>query len=77
VSLQRGPRTALEPDVVVGYSPGVRSHTRVPLAPPALLHLPGGTEPGVLVESLAEDGTVLDTEHRAGGCSGKFTARHA
>jgi len=67
VSPLDGLRTALEPDVIVGYSPGVRSHTRVPLAPRALLHLPGSTGPGVLVEFVAEDGTVLDTEHRAGG----------
>jgi hypothetical protein len=25
--------------VIVDYSPGVRSHTRIPLAPPALLHI--------------------------------------
>jgi beta-glucosidase len=62
-----GLRAALEPGVIVDYSPGVRSHTRIPLAPPALLHLPGTNEPGVLVEFAAEDGTVLDTEHRLGG----------
>ena len=67
VSPLDGLRAALGPDVMVDYSPGVRSHTRIPLAPPALLHLPGGTGPGVLAEFLAEDATVLDTEHRAGG----------
>jgi beta-glucosidase len=40
---------------------------RIPLAPPALLHLPDSTEPGVLVQFTADDGTVLDTEHRLGG----------
>jgi beta-glucosidase len=62
-----GLRAALEPAVIVDHSPGVRSHTRIPVAPPALLHLPGSTRPGVLVEFIANDGTVLDTEHRAGG----------
>jgi beta-glucosidase len=57
----------LEPGVIVDFSPGVRSHTRIPLAPAALLHLPDGTEPGVLVEFAAEDGTVLGTQHRLGG----------
>ena len=67
VSPLDGLRAALEPGVIVDYSPGVRSHTRIPLAPPALLHLPGSNEPGVLVEFAAEDGTVLDTERRLGG----------
>jgi beta-glucosidase len=62
-----GLRAALEPAVIVDHSPGVRSHTRIPVAPPALLHLPGSTRPGVLVEFIADDGTVVDTEHRAGG----------
>ena len=67
VSPLNGLRATLEPGVIVDYSPGVRSHTRIPLAPPALLHLPDGNGPGVLVEFAAEDGTVLDTEHRLGG----------
>ena len=67
VSPLDGLSAALAPDVMVGYSPGVRSHTRIPLAPPALLYLPGGTEPGTLVEFVAEGGTVLHTEHRLGG----------
>jgi len=62
-----GLRSALEPDVIVDHSPGVRSHTQLPVAPPALLHLPGNTGPGALVEFIANDGTVLDAEHRAGG----------
>jgi beta-glucosidase len=62
-----GLRAALEPGVIVDYSPGVRSHTRIPLASPALLHLPGSTSPGVLVEFAAQDGTVLHAEHRLGG----------
>ena len=43
VSPLDGLRAALEPGVVVDYSPGVRSHTRIPLARPALLHLPGSS----------------------------------
>jgi len=70
VSPLDGLRAALEPDVTVDYSPGVRSHTRIPAARPPLLHLPGSTEPDALVEFLAGDGTVLGTEHQAGGfCS--------
>lgn len=58
---------ALAPHVSVDYSPGVRSHTRVPLARPALLSLAGGTEPGALVEFVSDNGTVLHAEHRLGG----------
>jgi beta-glucosidase len=67
VSPLDGLRAALEPDVTVSYSPGVRSHTRIPLARPSLLHLPGSSDQGVLVEFLAGDGTVLGTDRRAGG----------
>lgn len=66
VSPLDGLRAALAADVDIDYSPGVRSHTRIPLARPALLHLPGSTEPGTLVEFIAEDGTVLHAEHRFG-----------
>ncbi len=67
VSPLDGLSAALAPDVTIDYSPGVRSHTRIPLARPALLYLPGGAEPGTLVEFVAEGGTVLHTEHRLGG----------
>ena len=67
VSPVDGLRAALGPDATIEYSPGVRSHTRIPLARPELLRLPGGAGPGVLVEFVAHDGTVLDTERRAGG----------
>lgn len=67
VSAVDGLRAARGPDVTIDYSPGVSSHTRIPLARPELLHLPESTEPGVLVEFVADDGTVLATEHRAGG----------
>jgi beta-glucosidase len=67
VSPVDGLRAALGPGATVEYSPGVRSHTRIPLARPELLHLAGGAGPGVLVEFVADDGTVLDTERRAGG----------
>jgi len=66
VSPLDGLRAALAPDVVIDYSPGVRSHTRIPLARPELLHLPGGAEPGTLVSFVGESGTVLHTEHRLG-----------
>jgi beta-glucosidase len=66
VSPLDGLRTALAPDVALEYSPGVRSHTRIPLARPELLCLPGGTEPGTLIEFVSENGTVLHTEHRLG-----------
>jgi beta-glucosidase len=62
-----GLRAALGPGVTIDYSPGVRSHTRIPLARPELLRLPGNAGPGALVEFVADDGAVLDTEHRAGG----------
>ena len=67
VSPLDGLTAALAPEVTIDYSPGVRSHTRIPLARPALLYLPGGAEPGALVEFVAESGTVLHTEHRLGG----------
>jgi beta-glucosidase len=66
VSPLDGLRAALAPDVALDYSPGVRSHTRIPLARPGLLYLPGSTEPGTLVEFVAEGGAVLHTEHRLG-----------
>jgi beta-glucosidase len=62
-----GLRAALGRDVTVSYSPGVRIHTRIPRARPALLRLPGRTGPGTLVEFVADDGTVLGTERRVGG----------
>lgn len=67
VSPLEGLRAALAPDIAVDYSPGVHSHTRIPLAKPALLHLPDSTEPGTLVEFLDASGSVLDAEHRLGG----------
>jgi beta-glucosidase len=53
--------------VIIGYSPGVRSHTRIPVARPELLSLPATAEPGALVEFIAADGTVLGTDRRIGG----------
>ena len=46
VSPLEGVRAALGPDVEVVHSPGVRSHTRIPVASPALLRLPDGNGPG-------------------------------
>ena len=67
VSPLDGLREALPPHVAVDYSPGVRSHTRVPKPRPALLRLPGGGKPGALVEFMDASGAVLDTQHRLGG----------
>ena len=67
VSPLEGLRVALGPDVALDYSPGVRSHTRIPLARPALLHLPGTTEPGTSVEFVDARGSVRHSEHRQGG----------
>jgi beta-glucosidase len=67
ISPLEGLSAALAPDVRIDYSPGVRSHTRLPLPRPALLHLPGRTEPGTLVEFVDQNGTVLHAEHRLGG----------
>jgi beta-glucosidase len=51
----------------VDHSPGVHSSTRVPLARPELLRLPGSAERGTLVEFADARGSVLETEHRLGG----------
>jgi beta-glucosidase len=67
VSPLEGLRAALGADVALDYSPGVRSHTRIPLAQPALLHLPGSTEPGTRVEFVDARGSVLHAERRLGG----------
>jgi beta-glucosidase len=67
VSPLDGLRAALAMDATVDHSPGVRSHARIPVARSALLHMPGSSEPGALVEFVSEGGTVLHTEHRTGG----------
>jgi beta-glucosidase len=67
VSPLEGLRAALAPEVLVSYSPGVRTNTRIPLARPALLHLRGSTEPGTMVEFVDATGSVLHAEHRLGG----------
>lgn len=67
VSPLDGLRAALAPGVAVDHSPGVHSHSRIPLAPPVLLYLPGSAEPGTMVEFLDADGSVLHAEHRLGG----------
>jgi beta-glucosidase len=67
VSPLDGLRAALPSDAVIEYSPGVRSHTRIPLALSELLYMPGGVEHGVSVEFLAADGSVLSAEQRYGG----------
>ena len=67
VSPLEGLRAALGPDVALDYSPGVRSHTRIPLVQPALLHRPGSTDPGTMVEFVDAGGSVLHAERRLGG----------
>ena len=67
VSTLEGLRAALAPDITVHYSPGVHSHTRIPVARPALLRLPDDARPGALVEFLDASGSVLGTEQRLGG----------
>jgi beta-glucosidase len=66
VSPLDGLRAALGPDVQVDDAPGVRSHTRISVASPALLRLPGGGV-GADVRFLAADGAVLGSERRRGG----------
>lgn len=67
VSPLDGVRAALEGKAAVDYSPGLRSRSRIPLARPGVMFLPGDSgEHGTLVEFLAEDGTVLHAEHRTG-----------
>lgn len=67
VSPLDGLRSALPPEVAIDYSPGVRSHTRIPLPRPGLLCLPGLDQPGALAEFVDPDGAVRHTEHRLGG----------
>lgn len=66
ISPLAGLTATLNPHVAVVHAPGVRAHARMPVADPTLLHLPGGAEPGVEVDLLAPDGTVLGRERRLG-----------
>ena len=66
VSPLEGLRVALEPGAEVLHGVGVHSSSRVPLAGPEWLHVPGTDEPGVEVRFLDADGTVLASEHRHG-----------
>ena len=66
VSPLEGLRAALEPGVEILHSVGVRASSRVPVAGPPWMHLPGTGEPGVEVRFLDADGTVLASERRQG-----------
>jgi len=61
-----GLRAALGAGVRVGHAPGVRSHTRLPVAAPDVLRLPDGSGAGIEVRFLAADGTTLGSERRLG-----------
>jgi beta-glucosidase len=65
VSPLEGLRVALEPAVKVDHSVGVVASSRIPPAPLPMLHRRGGGT-GVEVRFLAEDGTILGREDRAG-----------
>jgi beta-glucosidase len=67
VSPLHGLRTALASDVDVVHSPGVRSHTRIPIASPALLLSPDGDDGAVRADFLDADGALLGSEQRLGG----------
>jgi beta-glucosidase len=61
-----GIRHALGDGVEVVTSPGVRAHTRAPVARAPMIRLPDGSGDGVEIRFLAADGTVLGTEARTG-----------
>jgi beta-glucosidase len=71
VSPLDGLTAALAPGVEVVHSPGVQSSSRIPVADPRWLHVPGGVEPGVELRFLAADGSLVSSERRA-GCSFKW-----
>jgi beta-glucosidase len=52
--------------VQVNHAPGVRAHTRIPVARATWLRTPGG-QPGAELRFVAANGDVVATEHRAGG----------
>lgn len=66
ISPLAGLKDGLGADVVVVHAPGVRAHTRISIADPALLGLPDGSGVGVEIEFLAADGGVLGREQRLG-----------
>jgi beta-glucosidase len=76
VSPLDGIRGALGTDVRVEHAVGVRAHTRISIADPALLRLPEGSGEGVVVRFIGADGTVLGSEQRRSGAfnwMGSFT----
>lgn len=66
ISPLAGLRAALGPSVVVVHAPGVRAHSRMSIADPALLMRPSSAQPGVEVEFLSAEGEVLGRETRLG-----------
>jgi beta-glucosidase len=67
VSPLEGLRAALGHEVAVEHAVGVRSHTRVAVADPSLLRVPGADAEGAEVRFLDSDGAVLASERRRTG----------
>ncbi|HUH07474.1 MAG TPA: glycoside hydrolase family 3 C-terminal domain-containing protein [Egibacteraceae bacterium] len=67
VSPLEGIREAVGDGAEVVHTPGVRAHTRTPVAKAPWVLLPGGDEPGVDVQFLTRDGAVIATEQRTQG----------
>ncbi len=59
-----GLRAALGESAEVQYALGTRVHKRIPAGGSPWIHRPDGGGPGVEVRFLAEDGTLLASEHR-------------
>lgn len=64
ISPLEGLRAALDGHAEVVHSPGVRPHTRVPVAAAPHVQLPDGSGPGVEIRFLTADGGVLGAEAR-------------
>ncbi len=64
ISPLAGLRAALPPSVEIDATPGVRAHTRLEPADPALLLVPGGEGQGCEVRLLDAEGTVLRSDVR-------------
>ncbi len=62
---------ALAPGVEIVHSVGVQSSSRIPVADPRWLHIPGASEPGVELRFLAADGSLVASDHRR-GCAFKW-----
>jgi len=67
ISPLAGLEAALGAEGAVEHAVGVRTQTRIPVADPALLRVPGGEEAGVRVRFLGAQDAVLGEEVRAAG----------